>query len=64
MRVNGKNIPLKDSPNLYEFLKREGYIPKQVAVLKNDTIITKGTYEKEILSDTDQLEIVTFVGGG
>lgn len=64
MRLNGEDVPLKDSPTLMEFLIREGYDPKIVAVLKNDLVVTKGTYDKEFLSEKDQLEVVTFVGGG
>ena len=64
MRVNGQFIVVPDSISLQEFLEKEGYDPKRVAVEKNGNIVPKKSFETEKLSDSDKLEIVCFVGGG
>ena len=64
MHVNGKQITLKNEISLNEFLKKEGYDTQRVAVEKNGIIIPKKSFETEMLSDNDKLEIVCFVGGG
>jgi len=64
MFVNGKQLPLPDTVYLNKFLEKEGYDLQRVAVEKNGIIVPKKKYETEILSDTDKLEIVHFVGGG
>lgn len=38
--------------------------PSQVAVERNRDIVPRAQYAQTTLSDGDQLEIVTFVGGG
>lgn len=38
--------------------------PKKVAVERNREIVSKSTFEKVMLEEGDQLEIVHFIGGG
>ncbi|MCL2183698.1 MAG: sulfur carrier protein ThiS [Chitinispirillia bacterium] len=64
MTVNGKNIPLPSTISLKIFLETNGYDPSTIAVERNGAIIAKSSFESEILSDGDTLEIVGFVGGG
>ena len=69
MLVNGAEVSLEDSngnkvKTLIAFLDREGYGAGRIAVEKNGEIIPKAKYETEPIDDSDQLEIVTFVGGG
>ncbi|RDU22629.1 sulfur carrier protein ThiS [Anaerosacchariphilus polymeriproducens] len=64
MKVNGSEILLKDSVNLQEFLEKHQYDTTKIAVEKNSEIIPKANYKEVMLSDTDVLEIVSFVGGG
>ena len=64
MRVNGEQINLQKEIVLNEFLQQQGYDIQRVAVEKNGDIIPKKSYETEMLSDGDKLEIVQFVGGG
>jgi len=64
MHVNGQQIIIKNKISLNEFLKNKGYDTQRVAVEKNGVIIPKKSFETEILSDNDKLEIVCFVGGG
>jgi len=64
MIVNGKEIILKKEFSIMDFLKKESYDTTKVAVEKNGNIVPKKDFETEILSDSDKIEIVSFVGGG
>ena len=64
MRVNGKQVELKESLVLNKFLESSGYALTKVAVELNGKIVPRKEYAVTILQDTDALEIVCFVGGG
>ena len=66
MRLNGETKTLKDPVALSDFLTQEGFSDKRIAVesKRNGEIVPKGEYANVILSDSDTLEIVAFVGGG
>ena len=64
MRLNGEIKALKEPVALSYFLIQEGFSDKRIAVEKNGEIVPKGEYSNVILSDSDTLEVVAFVGGG
>ena len=64
MRVNSKQVVLKESVALEKFLESNGYALTKVAVELNGKIVLRKEYASTILQDTDVLEIVCFVGGG
>ena len=64
MRVNGKQVELKEKLTLEKFLESNGYALTKVAVELNGKIVPRKEYAATILQDTDALEIVCFVGGG
>ena len=64
MRVNGKQVELKESLVLDKFLESNGYALTKVAVELNGKIVPRKEYAATILEETDALEIVCFVGGG
>ena len=64
MYVNGEFRIIIDRISLYDFLLNEGFDIDRVAVEKNKIIVHKRDFEVEMLSDSDRLEIVHFVGGG
>ena len=64
MRVNGKQVELKERLTLEKFLESNGYALTKVAVELNGKIVPRKEYAATILEDTDALEIVCFVGGG
>jgi len=64
MLVNGEQKTVQSNVSLYEFLRSEGYDMQRVAVEKNGNIVPKDSFETEMLSDGDRLEVVCFVGGG
>ncbi len=49
---------------LREYLASAGYDEKRVAVERNGAIVPKSTYADTILEDGDEVEVVSFVGGG
>ena len=64
MRVNGKQVELKERLTLEKFLESNGYALTKVAVELNGKIVPRKEYAVTILQETDALEIVCFVGGG
>lgn len=64
MRVNGKQVELKERLTLEKFLESNGYALTKVAVELNGKIVPRKEYAATILQDADVLEIVCFVGGG
>ena len=64
MRVNGKEIELKRGMTLAEFLAEHNYRAELVAVERNGQIVPRAEFSAAILTDSDELEIVSFVGGG
>ena len=64
MRVNGKQVELKESLALDKFLESNGYALTKVAAELNGKIVPRKEYAATILQDADVLEIVCFVGGG
>jgi thiamine biosynthesis protein ThiS len=51
-------------PTVARLVARLGLEPLQIAVERNREILARSTYADTVLQDGDQLEIVTFVGGG
>ena len=64
MRVNGKEIELKSSITLAEFLAAHNYRAELVAVERNGQIVPRAEFSAVVLQEGDELEIVSFVGGG
>ncbi len=64
MLVNGQPIYLEQEISLAEFLEAQHFEINRVAVELNGMIIPKAAYTHTFLKDTDQLEVVCFVGGG
>lgn len=64
MHVNGKEIELKSSITLAEFLAAHNYRAELVAVERNGQIVPRAEFSAVVLQEGDELEIVSFVGGG
>ena len=64
MRVNGKETELKRGMTLAEFLGEHNYRAELVAVERNGQIVPRVEFGAAVLTDGDELEIVSFVGGG
>ncbi len=63
LKINGeeKNTVGK---TVAEYLTESGYDIKRVAVEINGDILPKTQYENTFLQDGDNVEVVSFVGGG
>ena len=64
MRVNGKDIELKRGMTLAEFLAEHNYLAELVEVEHNGQIVPRAEFGAAVLKNSDELEIVSFVGGG
>jgi sulfur carrier protein len=62
--VNGEARATQDGQTVAELLRELGLDPRQVAVERNRDIVPRAEHAQAVLGDGDQLEIVTFVGGG
>lgn len=64
MKVNARNVELKESLPLLSFLRREGYNASHVALELNGEVVPRSRFADIDLVDGDAVEIVCFVGGG
>ena len=64
MKVNGKEVVIKNSQTIYEYLKYNNYNMGRIVIELNGKIISKDKYNTVNLKDTDVMEVLTFVGGG
>ncbi len=64
MTINGEEKTLAGNLLLSELLQQEGFKIERVAVELNGEIVPKAAYGSVFLSEADQLEVVSFVGGG
>lgn len=64
IQLNGKPYSLSEGVNIDSLLE-ELSIPKgKVAIELNKKVLHKENYTKTVLKNNDQVEIVTFIGGG
>lgn len=62
--VNGQPKDLEIEIDLKDFLKKNTYDERVVAVSLNEIIIPKSAYGSTIVKDGAVLEIIKFVAGG
>ncbi|PRP93811.1 Sulfur carrier protein ThiS [Enhygromyxa salina] len=62
--LNGESRAMTDGQTVAELLRELGLDPRQVAVERNREIVPRAQHGETVLADGDQLEVVTFVGGG
>ncbi len=62
--LNGENFQCAKNSTISDLLKSLDLNPKGVAIEHNKKIIKKSDYDKTMLKDGDQVEVVHFVGGG
>ena len=64
LTVNGKPVELPDGSTVAALLSHLRVEPAKVAIERNQDVVPRRTWDKSQLADGDQIEIVTFVGGG
>ena len=62
--INGKAFVPAAPMNVGAYLDAHGYSRERIAVEQNGSILPKSVYDTTVLQDGDQIEIVSFVGGG
>lgn len=62
--VNGKEVELKESKTIQDFVKERKVTGTMFVIEKNLQIIQKENYSTELLQDGDSIELVGFFGGG
>ena len=63
IKMNGENFDIAGE-SIEKILRDAGYDTKRVAVELNGEILPKSQYESTYPVDGDNIEIVSFVGGG
>ena len=64
LTVNGKPVELPDGSTVAALLSHLGVEPAKVAIERNQDVVPRRTWAEAGLADGDNIEIVTFVGGG
>jgi sulfur carrier protein len=64
VRVNGEVRPVASDTRVGDLLEALGVATPRVAVEYNREILPKAQYGETVLREGDEMEIVTFVGGG
>ena len=64
IRVNGEHRRVRAGMTLLELAGELGLEPAKVAVERNLSVVPRSTLGQVMVEDGDDLEIVTFVGGG
>ena len=59
--INGKE---HEEINLKDYLDQQGYDINRIAVELNGEILPKNKYNQTVIKKDDNVEIVSFVGGG
>jgi thiamine biosynthesis protein ThiS len=63
IKLNGQDHEISDGATVAQLIEKSGLSPNKVAVELNRRLIRTEKYETE-LHPGDEVEIVTFVGGG
>ena len=62
--LNGQERDAPAGSSVLALLETLGLAPGRVAVELNGVIVRRDTFARAILSDSDRIEVVHFVGGG
>ena len=63
VKVNSEELNIAGK-TIAEYLATTSYDPKRIAVECNGDIVPKAQYGETVLQDGDNVEVVSFVGGG
>ena len=64
IRLNGEPHDLAAPLTVAALLEGLGIDPRRVAVEHNLTVVKRADYDKTMVGEADEVEIVNFVGGG
>ena len=63
VKVNGTELDIAGK-TIEQYLAATNYDRKRIAVERNGDIVPKAQYGETVLRDGDNIEVVSFVGGG
>ena len=63
VKINGEELNMAGK-TIADYLATTNFDPKRIAVERNGDIVPKAKYGETILQDGDNVEVVSFVGGG
>jgi thiamine biosynthesis protein ThiS len=64
LRINGEEKEISNGLSLASLLEQLQIRPARVVVERNREIVARDHYDRTLLAEGDNLEIVHFVGGG
>ncbi len=64
IRLNGEDRELSEGSTVASLLAELGLKPELLAVERNRDIVPKTAYSDTLLEEGDEVEVVSFVGGG
>jgi sulfur carrier protein len=64
IKVNGQDKPIDEGTTLAHLIEQHNLTPQKVAVELNRRLVRTEKYAETALKAGDEVEIVTFVGGG
>ena len=64
IKLNGKQFKVATGKTILELLDLHNIAPEKVAIEHNAIILSQDNYNKTIINNDDNIEIVEFVGGG
>jgi len=64
IKINGKNESVDNPVNLTELISSKGLVPEHIVVEHNFRITPSDEWAGIKLKENDNVEIVSFVGGG
>lgn len=64
IKINGKSEAVDKIISLSEFILSKGLSPSKIVIEHNSRIVTQEEWQGINLQENDNIEIVSFVGGG
>jgi sulfur carrier protein len=64
VKINGKQELLEGADNLFNLVEKKGLNAERIVIEHNYKVVTKEKWSLVTLNENDNIEIVSFVGGG
>ena len=62
--VNGEGMDWREGMTIADILKARNYIFRMIAVSINGELIKRGTYEKAVVPDGADVQVIHMISGG
>lgn len=64
IRINGKEEAVGSIKSLEDLVSEKQLVPEHIVVEHNSRIVPREEWQKTTVAENDNVEIVSFVGGG